>query len=215
MPASEQSHILVLGAGKGTRMGVPKAAMLVGGRVWCEVQKERLEAIGLPVTWVLSRESIEAIRAAGVRPERLGPVVMGSADSPMFDSLAAGVRTLLDPATASGASDNSGGLFVLPVDVPAPTRTTIALLKNPEHPTIPSFRGERGHPVYLPWTWLHTRAEFFETNTAEMSDRRLDHLIASSAVPVEIKDPSTTTNLNTPRDVQAWLDLQSSQQSRT
>jgi CTP:molybdopterin cytidylyltransferase MocA len=103
---------IVLAAGRGRRMGGPKALMTVGGLPWWQTQESRLAAAGVQRLWVVSAEVERAMRSG---PAVAPPLVPADPDAPMFESVRAGV-------SAAGAA--SGGAFILPVDVPAPGRST-------------------------------------------------------------------------------------------
>lgn len=187
MEHSEARHILVLAAGRGTRMGVPKALMSVGGTPWWTRQQSRLERVGLPVTWVVSD------RVA--RESQLARTVVVDDTAPMFESIRAGVASL-------GSLESLAGVFILPVDVPAPEPGVWRELGRCEHPAVPVWHGRRGHPVYLPGTWLRGR------DWARAG--RLDDLIRADSFAVRVGDPDVTVNLNTPQDVDRWLSTQES-----
>ncbi len=172
-------------------MGGPKALMNVGGHPWWHVQAERLVAVGLPVTWVVSEEVARAIEAARPRPAL--SLVRADPDAPMFESLMTGLR--------ANAAAGPRGVFVLPVDVPAPLIEVWRALAGSITPAVPEFERRRGHPVYLPWGWVEKR--LLEAPTTEK--RRLDVLIRDDVRAVGVNDGTVTINLNTLADVRAWL----------
>jgi CTP:molybdopterin cytidylyltransferase MocA len=181
--------VIVLAAGRGTRMGGPKATMSVGGRPWWMWQSERLAAAGVAAVWVVS----PVVRAAmaggksGIQPA----MVDGSPDAPMFESVRAGLEFV-------GAS-RVRGVFVLPVDVPAARMDVWAALAGAgAGAAAPSYRGVHGHPIYLDWGLV-------ERDVATAGpDARLDEIIEGRIVYVDVDDPAVAVNLNTPEDVCAW-----------
>lgn len=191
MPST--THILILAAGRGTRMGGPKALMQVGGRPWWQVQRERLAAVGLPQTWVVSEAVRTAISGQAGAPERM---VVADSDAPMFQSVMAGVESLRGP-------DRPRGVFVLPVDVPAPGPEVWEMLSRSVVPALPMCRGVHGHPLYSPWRWVES--ELLGLSPRDRAGLRLDRLIAPSVRHIECGDVSVTINLNTPADVSTWL----------
>jgi CTP:molybdopterin cytidylyltransferase MocA len=168
-------------------MGGPKALMPVAGRAWWKVQEERLAHAGVARTWVVS----DPVRRA-ISTHAHPPAHMASADpdAPMFASVLAG-------AAAAGPG---AGLFILPVDVPAPARYVfLALRAAAQHrASVPTLHGHRGHPIALSPSWA-ARA-LAHANP----DQRLDHLTARDTVEVEVSDPAVLVNLNTPEDAAAW-----------
>ncbi len=171
-------------------MGGPKALMDVGGRPWWHVQAERLGAVGLPATWVVSEEVAKSIEAA--RPEPTLRLVRSDPDAPMFESLMAGLRAI--------AAVGPRGAFVLPVDVPAPLIEVWRALRGSITPAIPEFEGKRGHPVYLPWAWIEAR--LLGAVSPPPEERRLDVMIQAEARSVPVADRTITVNLNTRADVE-------------
>lgn len=194
MSGPESSHALVLAAGRGTRMGSPKALMEVGGRAWWMIQRERVDAIGVPATWVVSPAVEEGILSASTAPLRL---VRSDPAAPMFSSLLAGIASL--------RTSPPGSLFVLPVDCPAPSRPVWEALAASGEVAVPVHAGARGHPVHLPWSFVASVIEPAAVGAEASGPARLDLLIAPIARSVEVDDPDATTNLNTPADVQDWL----------
>jgi CTP:molybdopterin cytidylyltransferase MocA len=192
---SDKPRVLVLAAGRGRRMGVAKALMPVAGRPWWRWQSDRLSHLDWPVTWVVS-EHVDG-KLAGVDeapPDR----VIAADDAPMFESVLAGVR----------ADGGSAGLFVLPVDVPAPRPETWRALLHHDRPAIPALAGRRGHPVFLPTDWVSEHLSPDVIDCLDPADRRLDRLIGSDAVIIAVDDPAVTFNLNTPEHVERWIATQ-------
>lgn len=179
-------YVIVLAAGRGVRAGGPKALHVVNGRPWWEIQRERLERVGLPVVWVVS-ERVRQGMGESV-PERM---VIADESAPMFESVLAGVR---DVGRRAGASS----VFVLPVDVPVPRARVFHRLTESSSPAIPTHSGVHGHPVFIPWRFVEGHVL-----RAGASDR-LDRLIESVRAEVDVDDPSVVTNLNTSEDFQRW-----------
>lgn len=189
MPDSDPWRIIVLAAGRGTRMGGPKALMAVGKRPWWQTQEGRLAAAAR--TWVVSPQV--AAQMGGCA----SPLVLADPEAPMFDSLRAGID----------AAGRNEGILVLPVDVPAPASSTIAALTRAAGAgvAVPVHRARRGHPVALSRGWIN---RVLLPACAAGQNLRLDHLIEPDARVVPVDDPDTVVNLNTPRDVDRWLAAQ-------
>jgi CTP:molybdopterin cytidylyltransferase MocA len=193
--ASDQVAI-VLAAGRGRRMGTPKALMQVASRPWWQWQAERLREAGVPDLWVVSPEARRAISGGGREPIRM---VEGDPEAPQFESFLAGVRELR--ASAEGPPE---GVFVLPVDVPAPGKRVWQTVCEAGRVAVPMAEGVHGHPLFLAWDWLEEVLRD-RPDHARASQLRLDALIAPVATYVEVHDPSVAVNLNTPEDVERWL----------
>lgn len=193
MPPSDRPHILVLAAGRGRRMGGPKALMPVGGRPWHHWQSERLARLDFPATWVVSPAVARAMLAEPP-PTGAPPLVTADPDAPMFASVHAGLQSL--------ASTPPRGVFILPVDVPAPLSLDWHALAALDPVAAPRHLARRGHPLWLAWPWAAARGLTAATCPA---DARLDELIRADVQTLDTTDPDTVVNLNTPADVAAWL----------
>lgn len=189
MPHSDD-HVLILGAGRGKRMGIPKALMEIGGRAWWKTQADMLKRLGLEATWVVSVEVLDVMRASEECPNRL---VLGEPNGPMFASLMAGMEQLRD--------DPPRGVFVLPVDVPVASKAVWEVLGGGERIAVPRVKGRKGHPVYLRWDWISQTLL-----DVALPDGRLDELIGPDAVIVDVADSAIALNLNTPEDVVSWTE---------
>ncbi len=191
--------VLVLAAGRGRRMGGPKGLMSVDGRAWWFVQQERIAASGRNAAWVVSpvvRSAIERAPGAALH------LVDADPDAPMFASVLAGLGALL------ASPPLPGWVHVLPVDVPAPLRATLDALERGAGAggvAVPRHAGKSGHPVCLAWGWVER--ELLPRATGTTTDGlRLDELIAGVRMEVDVTDDAVTVNLNTPEDVQRWID---------
>lgn len=189
--------VLVLAAGRGTRMGGPKALMEVNGRAWWRTQDERLESAGVEPVWVVSK------RIAPELADESPRLVVSDDSAPMFASILAGMKALAARADQTGRPPR--GAFILPIDVPAPSAEVWRALAVRgccavrEHPAVPVFEGKRGHPVWLPWEWSAREV------LARSGDVRLDELLRAGGVEhVEVRDPAVVVNLNVPGDVTEW-----------
>ncbi len=191
MPRSEGDPVaIVLAAGRGERMGGPKALMTVRGEAWWRIQAARLRRAGVESIWVVSQVVREATAREADAPEHL---VLGNPDQPMFESVVRGVEALRHAPPR--------GVFVLPIDVPAAGPEVWRALAARGPVSAPVFRGAAGHPVYLAWEWIERAL----LGAPAPGERRLDLLIAPLVERIEVDDPDVAVNLNAPADVDAWL----------
>ena len=182
---------VVLAAGRGTRMGTPKALMLVDDEPWWIKQSNRLESVGVGSCWVVSVE-VEAAMASDERaPTRR---VTASCDDPMFASVVAGVMALV--------MNPPRGVFILPIDTPAPSPCVWADCAATDAVAAPAFNDQNGHPLYLPWVWV--KQHLLDTSV-DPTTSRLDLMISGSLKHIASDDPDTVTNLNNPDDLNNWL----------
>lgn len=182
--------VVVLAAGAGKRMGGPKALMPVWDQPWWRVQRDRLSAMNLTQVWAVNDHVEEAM---DLNPDAPGRRVLVDATEPMFASVAAGLRDLREKKLR--------GVFVLPIDVPAPSPAVWEALARSTRCSAPLFDNRKGHPVYLPTTWIEANV----IPALHDAESRLDHLIGDSLELVEVSDPDVVCNLNTQDDLLRWL----------
>ena len=191
---------IVLAAGRGIRMGRPKALMRINGQPWWLLQHHRLQEIGVFAHWVVS-ETVES----EMREDSMAPTSRVIADSraPMMASVLAGVRSL--------SKTPPDGVFILPIDTPAPNKKvwndcySDGFSINPQfhRPAAPVYDNRRGHPLYLSWGWVSAR---LLTSDLDLATARLDKMIDSSLYYcVQTDDPDVLTNLNNPDQLNNWL----------
>ncbi len=182
----------------GARMGGPKAMMNAGAEPWCLTQRARLDRLATPFTWVISPELFTRAVANNLLCA-ISPRVVSDSNAPMFTSLLNGVMHVFP------SSPTRGGLFVLPVDVPVPRAEVWHALAAALSVGVPTFRGVRGHPVFISWRWLKDRFIPAAASPTAARPLRLDQLIAPDATHIEVDDSDVAVNLNTPDDVAKWL----------
>lgn len=196
-PTTPHFHTLILAAGRGRRMGGPKALLDIHGQPWWRIQSERLAATTIPATWVVSEPVRLALAPYAGAPEC---TVGADPDAPMFASILAGLREL--------AANPPRGVFVLPVDAPAPGPAVwrdLASAADSAPVVIPQYHGKSGHPVLLSWVWIERTLMPAAASAADPRTLRLDALIAPVARHLPVTDPCVVINLNTPDDVSAYL----------
>lgn len=186
---------LILAAGKGSRMGSPKALMMCAGRPWWQIQSERLRDARIESRWMVSPE----VRT-GIDLRASGSSALIEADSslPMFATIRAGIDSF--------RSSPPNGLFILPIDVPASRDSALwRSLQASSAPATPAFRCKRGHPIYLPWQWITSSFDRAVAAATEPNELRLDELLRPSLTEIPVNDPAVACNLNTPEDLQQFL----------
>lgn len=182
---------LVLAGGEGSRFGGPKAwARLPDGRSFLEACTATLRAAGADLV------------VATVPPGAADPTIDGLDAVPlpepgldMFASLRIGLRRLL---LQSGWARVS----VLPVDHPlVRPDAVVALVSQGGAGVVPRYRGKRGHPVVVD----RRIAENIATGSLEGPTLRTV-LVRVGAVDLEVDDPGTVANCNTPRALERALE---------
>lgn len=205
--------LILLAAGKSSRMGSPKGLIDYFGRPWLLEQGERFRAAGgeqvvlvlgyhreayfQEIPWLkdsvdqtIRRHDLEITTIENAHPE-------------------GGQFTSLLCAFSSSVIRRAPGAWVLPVDVPGPDRKVYGALKaalySPVAVVVPQYLSRGGHPVLLSASFIQA----LSTIPPEAPEARLDeqiHRLAPAArayVPVE--DRQVGLNLNTPLALKGYL----------
>lgn len=182
---------LLLAAGAGRRMGMPKALVAYRGRLFVESAAAVLAEGGChPVVVVLGAEA-DRVRASA---DLEGFQVV---DNPGWqEGMGASVRVGL---TALGALADVTAAVVLPVDVPGVTPAAVARLVAVAGPDVlarASFDGVPGHPVVIGRAhW----AGVVESATGDVGAR--DYLRAHEVLDVPCADVAVGTDVDRPADL--------------
>jgi nicotine blue oxidoreductase len=148
-------HALILAAGRGARVGGPKALLTLDGESFLARVARLLGRPGVErVTAVLGHESDRVRREAALPPD-VGVTVNARYAEGMLTSILAG----LDAAEAAGAD----AVLVHPVDHPlvdpATVDAVLAALVKGATIAVPSHGGRRGHPAgFARGAWAALRA---------------------------------------------------------
>jgi molybdenum cofactor cytidylyltransferase len=190
--------LILLAAGKSSRMGEPKGLLKKNGEFWIIRQLNRYrEAGGTKAIIVLGHDHSFYLtpiatfeKTIELNRFEVRTVVNTDPERGQFSSIQLGVKeTIREPEA-----------FLLPIDVPAPGNLVWTLLvqdhrrKKTVAVSVPTFKGQGGHPVLLSQNFMKKILE----NPAEST--RLDHLIHT--LPVEevnrmnCDEPSIIINLN-------------------
>jgi CTP:molybdopterin cytidylyltransferase MocA len=204
------AEVVLLAAGRSSRMGQPKGLVQVAGRHWIDHQLRSLE--GRRVIVVLGDDRERYLAEVPSLAQRVVIAVNPAPERGPFSSLQAGLACVTPETPA----------FVLPVDVPAASPPVWSLLEQALTrawaAAIPTYGDDDrgGHPVLL-------SSRFLATLLGRPATGRLDHELASvqggegrdpgtaqaqGVVRVPVGDPLVRLNLNAPED---WAKLVSGQ----
>ncbi|WP_394823267.1 NTP transferase domain-containing protein [Pendulispora albinea] len=190
---------IILGAGRGERLGGPKALLLLEGRTMAERHVERALDVGCdPVVLVVRPEVAQKVDARACPHVRLA---LSEAPDPA-GSLAVGLRTL-------GECER---VLITPVDTLPASKEICARLRAAldlgAMAATPAHRGRGGHPVLC-------RAEVLADYRAGGADR-IDSVPGAEGFPplrtvlsalgparvrVEVDEPTIPIDLDTPQDL--------------
>lgn len=181
--------VVLLAAGRSSRMGEPKGLWAVGGKPWLEHQLDAIEALGAETVLVLGFDRQRYLEVLPELEDRASVVVNPAPEHGPFSSLQCGLRVSGAPA------------FVLPVDVPAPVTAVWQALHGAltagVDAAVPIHEGLGGHPVLL--------SPALVTHVLGLpADSRLDHVLrgwdGSRITRVPVLDRRVRLNLNAPED---------------
>jgi CTP:molybdopterin cytidylyltransferase MocA len=177
---------VVLAAGAGSRMGTPKAEIVVDGR--------RLVVRAVTAMAHGGCDEVVAVVRADTAPVDGARVVVNPAPE-------RGMRSSLVLGLAAVSGD---GVAVLLVDTPGIEADSIEAVLNrwraePERIAVASFAGRRGHPIVM--AAEHWQAAMVLAGADEGARRYLDlnpHLVDDVAAP------GNPVDLDVPGDLRAW-----------
>lgn len=193
---------IVLAAGAGRRMGIPKASLVTGGRSLLDHHALRLAELGCHRIALVVPPAIAA--ALGDRPRAAGAFLVPVVSQSPAESLAAGIQAL------AIAREPGEVVVVTPVDLLPPGAPTLekllgALLDHDCDPSAlaatPTYRGRGGHPVVVRRAVL---AEHLSAPTPPpLRDilRRIER--EGGRRRIEVTDPRILGDLDTPADLAA------------
>ncbi len=189
-------NAVILAAGRGRRMGGPKALLDMGGATLLELQIRALGAAGQIVVVVA-----ESLWEARLGPNRGGtPLPQGQGmyvpnprvEEGPFKSIRLGLEAL----------DDDAPVLIVPVDCPVPTEAPELLLRAAATGlawVAPTRGGRRGHPVLL------TGAGRITVLDAGPDATLRDLLAGAPGAEVPMDSPLIHCNLNTPSDLDRFL----------
>jgi molybdenum cofactor cytidylyltransferase len=188
------SEVIVLAAGRSSRMGEPKGLVPVHGRPWVLAQIDAIERAGGRVVLVLGADRDRYRQALPDLGQRARVVFNDDPDRGSFSSLQCGLAAIAPDAP----------VFVLPVDVPAASPEVWSALREAlagnggpggADAAVPEYDGRGGHPVLL-------ASSTVASLKIRPATTRLDAELAAlpRVVRVPVKDPAIRLNLNAPQD---------------
>ncbi|MDF1561731.1 MAG: NTP transferase domain-containing protein [Deltaproteobacteria bacterium] len=206
MPGSAPSlFTILLAGGRSRRTGEllgPKGLVELRGVPFLLRQVQALRTLGLMpvvVTGFHHEAYAGALAGAAARIVR-NP----DPDRGPFSSLQCGLELCLKDRGFSG------GLFVLPLDVPVPSGRVFEILREGgggTHAAIPTHQGRGGHPVWLPRPIAENLLAVADGPDARL-DRQLSAWAGRGAVRrLAVPDGDVLLDLNTEGAWRAYLDL--------
>jgi CTP:molybdopterin cytidylyltransferase MocA len=190
-------EVVLLAAGRSSRMGEPKGLWAIGGKPWLEHQLDAIDALGAEAVVVLGFDRERYLETLPELEDRASVVVNPAPEHGPFSSLQCGLRVAGAPA------------FVLPVDVPVPVtdvwQALLEALTERVDAAVPVHEGAGGHPVLL-------SAALVTYILGLRADSRLDHVLREWSwgrgpnperdriARIPVLDRRVRLNLNAPED---------------
>jgi CTP:molybdopterin cytidylyltransferase MocA len=186
---------IVLAAGRGERMGGPKAWLLVEDEPLLLLHAERARAAGCDRVVVVVSDTRIALALGAIA----GVEVAMSREADQAGSLAIGVRAL--------AAKDASAVMVTPVDALPATLATIALLfealEHGARAATPRHGGRGGHPIACRPDVLAPYADPASPPASCPPLRDSLAALGDARVRVEVLDPAVGVDLDTPEDALA------------
>jgi CTP:molybdopterin cytidylyltransferase MocA len=189
-------HAVILAAGRGTRMGGPKALLALDGETFLQRAASLLLRPGIDaVTAVVGHEADRVAREAGL-PPTVGLLLNARYEEGMLGSILAGLE-----AAEEGGAD---AVLVHPVDHPLTEPETVdavvGALRRGAIVAVPTHGGRRGHPGgFARAAWAALRAALPEEGARGMLARHPEWI---EHVP---GGPGCVRGVNTPADYERLL----------
>lgn len=179
---------VVLAAGSGTRMGTPKASLVVAG--------QRLVDRAVDALRNGSCDAVVAVVPVGV----VGPPGVTTLENPQAHT---GMRSSLERALA--VADSNDALAVTLVDTPGVGAAAIAAVVGhwrsaPARVAVAVYNGRRGHPTVM------SAARWADAVALAGPDEGARAYLRRHAADVdEVAVPGDASDLDTPDDLARWL----------
>lgn len=189
---NELPPLVLLSAGKSSRLGVPKGLYPMGDKTWLEWQIQQLNSIGIPkIVLVLGFAKNQYLAHLPDLEKQVVICVNEQPERGMFSSVQTGLKELAQHRQ----------VLLMPIDTPCPSPEVWRAICNAStdaQVVIPSYGRTGGHPVLLRQQFLQT---LLAANPSE-PDSRLDFFIAKlgkdQVTHIECDDVNVIRNLNTP-----------------
>ncbi|MCX7958952.1 MAG: NTP transferase domain-containing protein [Deltaproteobacteria bacterium] len=179
---------VILAAGEGRRIGIPKAILKINGNFLADIQFELLNSAGIEEIKIVA--GADSDRVKNELKYRENVVVNENYRCGQFSSLVAGIKSLR-------CFDR---LVVLPVDVyPIERDTIIEVISGfdtESDAAVPVYQGKRGHPVVLSYGFTQKLLLY------DIENSRLDRILWEVKVrEIKVRSKSVLNNINTPYDL--------------
>jgi molybdenum cofactor cytidylyltransferase len=205
--------LILLAAGKSSRMGSPKGLIDYFGRPWLLEQFDRFRtAGGKQVVLILGYHRAAYFQEIPWLKDCLDQTIRRhdlEINTIVNDHPEGGQFTSLQCAFASSVIRRAPGAWVLPVDVPGPDRKVYdaleAALHDPVAVAVPRYLSRGGHPVLLAASFMQALEKIPPETPEARLDVQIHRLAPEARIYVPVGDERVKLNLNTPLDLKGYL----------
>jgi molybdenum cofactor cytidylyltransferase len=177
---------LILAAGQGSRIGMPKWQLKFNGKSFLEIIKTKLTASGVDNTFCVYRENSKPTTSS------LNYIINKTPELGMFSSIYYGTEKIKE----------ADGILIWPVDHPFVELETLSKLidafkLNSNSIVKPIYNNRGGHPIILPEKIFKK----IKTTDYDGGLRQFLNGIKPEYFNVNTNDPNILRNVNTPKDL--------------
>lgn len=179
---------LILAAGEGKRVGIPKAILKIKDSYLADIQFELLKNSGIENIKIVIGARAEEVKQS--LKNNFNLVVNSIYKEGQFSSLIAGIKSM----------DEFDGLLILPVDTYPLDQTVINRLisefNTEMDAVVPIYRGKKGHPIIISKKFADSLLDY------DISQSRLDFILRTANIKIiEVNSPTILNNINTLIDI--------------
>ncbi|HUX40745.1 MAG TPA: NTP transferase domain-containing protein [Rectinemataceae bacterium] len=188
---------IVLAAGASSRMGRPKLHLPLGASTVLAATVDAALGAGLRV--IIVGRPDDPLIVGYARPRRVLIAINPKPERGMLSSLRVGLAFEEREVPEGAPLASRQGFFFVPGDMPLVGTSTYKSLLRARHegPVIATFRGRRGHPVFMPEALrAAVLALPYEGNLRALID-------ASGPLFVETDDEGTVTDIDLPAEYES------------
>ena len=195
--------LILLAAGKSSRMGTAKGLVPFKGKTLLDFQIESyLSAGGENIFLVLGAD--QALYQERIPLTELTKIIHNPCpELGQFSSIQIALKELL-------LIRNYSGCFILPIDVPLIDKSILKKLINGITPDTkvcqPTYLGKGGHPVLVMKKWIKYLTELNIYDQSSRLDTQIGLLKQNEIKKITLDDKNILLNINTPDDLCKIID---------